>query len=149
MSLTISNNKINIDNNCKPNYLLLFSTSTFIFPMIYSYSKNNTILSFMSAIALLGSLNYWRKPCIGHRRNIDLVTSKLSCSIYIFYGYKYNRGLFSIFFNWFNLYLIYYFYNKSCKHFDFKNKNWVYYHLIFHIIITISKIHIIYYTDFN
>jgi len=46
----------------KPNYKLLLSTSTFIFPVLYAYKKNNTILSTAMCGALLGSLNHWRNP---------------------------------------------------------------------------------------
>ena len=149
MSLTNTNTNTHDNNICKPNLFLLCSTSTFIFPMIYSYSKNHTMLLFMTAIALFGSLNYWRKPCLGNRRNIDLVTSKLSCSMYIWYGYNYIHRFWPLCISWINLYLIYYFYNKSCQHFNIKNDQWIYYHAIFHIIITISKTHIIYFTEFN
>jgi hypothetical protein len=41
----------------KPNYKLLVSTSTFIFPMLYTYQKNK-YLFFASSLALFGSLNH-------------------------------------------------------------------------------------------
>jgi len=139
-----SNNKCNNNNKCNPNYYLICSTSTFIFPMIYAYQKNNNSLVVYTTLALFGSLNYWRKPCIGYRRNIDLVTSRLSCVIYFYYGYKYIPIFLPNFMGWVNLYLMYYFYNQSCNLSRMQNKQWIYYHTLFHLFATISKMYVIY-----
>ena len=50
--------KENIKKEGKPNYKLLLSTSTFIFPVLYAYKKNNIILSTAMCGTLLGSLNH-------------------------------------------------------------------------------------------
>jgi hypothetical protein len=144
MSLTISNNNTNVDNNCTPNYYLLCSTSTFIFPIIYAYKKKNVSLAMYTTIALFGSLNYWRKPCIGYRRNIDMITSKISCMAYSYYGLSYISGFWPFIIGCSNLYGMYYFYNKSCINFELSKPKWVYFHIGFHLIATISKMYIIY-----
>ena len=127
----------------KPNYKLLFSTSTFIFPMLYTYQKNK-YLFFASSIALFGSLNHWRNPKIGCRRNIDLVTSNIALVTYIYHGYNSVIGIYPKLFIWNNLFLMIYFYSNSYNKFYLQNKNWVYYHMLFHFIVTTSQTFIIY-----
>ncbi len=145
MSLTdITNNDKTIDNNYNPNYYLLCSTSTFIFPIIYAVKKNNITLAMYTTLALLGSVNYWRNPCLGYRRNIDLVTSKLSCVAYFYYGWNNIIGFYPLLIGMSNLYGMYYFYNKSCITYSLNNSNWKYYHIAFHLYTTINKIYIIY-----
>ena len=143
--MNLNNNNINNNNiNIQPNYWLVCSTSTLIFPIVYAYKKNNKILTISSTIALFGSLNYWRKPCIGYRKNIDLITSKLSVLAYFYYGYNHIIGLYSRLFGYTNLYFLYYFYNKSCNNFYLQNKNWKYYHVAFHLFGTIGQLYVIY-----
>ena len=133
-----------LDNNCNPNYYLLCSTSTFIFPIIYAYQKKNNSLALYTTLALFGSLNYWRKPCLGHRRNIDLITSKISCAAYFYYGYNNIVGFWPNLLGWSNLYGIYYFYNQSCQKFIENDNTWNYYHVAFYLFTSISKMYIIY-----
>jgi hypothetical protein len=145
MSLTdINNNNLTIDNNCKPNYYLLFSTSTLIFPSLYALKKKNNTLVFCSIMALAGSLNYWRKPCIGYRKNIDLLTSKLSVLGYFYYGYNNLIGFYPRMLGYFKLFLMYKYYNNSCNAFHSNNPNWVNYHITFHLIGTITQLYVIY-----
>jgi len=139
MSLT---NNSNINPN--PNYCLLFSTSTFIFPIMYAYKKQNKYLAMYSTLALFGSLNYWRNPCIGYRKNMDLVTSKLSALAYFYYGYNNINGFYPLLFGWSNLLVIYKLYDYSCKKFDLHDSNWIYYHALFHLYTTLSKVYIIF-----
>ena len=145
MSLTdINNNDKTINNNCNPNYYLICSTSTFIFPIIYASKKKNNTLVFCSIMAVAGSLNYWRKPCLGYRRNIDLVTSKLSCVAYFYYGWNHIIGFFPLLIGFNNLYWMYYFYNQSCNKFYANDNRWKYYHIGFHLFTSISKMYVIY-----
>lgn len=100
----------------------MITTSTFIFPVLYAYSKGNTCLSTTSGIALFGSLTYWRNPKLGYRRTIDLVTSNISLVVYVYYGYNNIIGLYSRLFGYISLYLMRYLYNKSYTKFYLQDK---------------------------
>ena len=144
MSLTnINKNKIT-DDICNPNYYLLSSTSTLIFPTVYAVKKKNYTLVLFSLMALTGSLNYWRKPCIGYRKNIDLITSKLSFIGYLYYGYNNIIGIFPNLLGYVNVFFIYKYYNNSCKQFYNNNPKWVNFHIKFHLLCTITQMYIIY-----
>jgi len=101
-------------------------------------------LGFFTALALAGSMNYWRKPLIGYRRNIDLVTSNVSALAYIYYGYTNILWIWPKLLGWTNLYIIYYLYNQSCTKFYKGDKTWNYYHIGFHLTTTISKMYVIF-----
>jgi hypothetical protein len=140
----MNNTNTNINNNCNPNYYLIYSSSTFIFPIFYAYKKKNISLATASMLAFFGSINYWRKPCIGYRRNVDLITSKLSAIVYFYYGYNNVIGFWPKLLGFTNLYGIYYLYNESCNKFYIGDSMWNYYHILFHLCSTISKIYVIY-----
>jgi len=127
----------------KPNYKLLLSTSTFIFPALYAYQKNKNLF-FASSIALLGSLNHWRDPKQGYRRSIDLFTSNLSLAIYTYYGYNNIIGLYPNLFIWNKFFLMIYLYKNSYNNFYLKNKIWEIYHMLFHLVVTNNQLFIIY-----
>jgi len=128
----------------EPNYKLLFSTSTFIFPVLYAYSKGNYILLTASSIALFGSLNHWRNPKHGYRRIIDLITSNLSLAAYFYYGYTNVIGLCPQLIGYISLGLMTYLYNKSYTKFYLQDNSWINYHIGFHLLTTISKMYVIF-----
>jgi len=128
----------------KPNYKLLITTFTFLFPIFYSYFKGNNVLSIATTLALLGSINYWRNPIPGYRRNIDLITSKISLAAYFIYGYINVIGLYPRLIGYVSLGLLAYLYNNSCKKFYLDDKTWEDYHIYFHLLTTISKMYVIY-----
>jgi hypothetical protein len=128
----------------KPNYNLLFSTSTFIFPLLYAYRKNNIVLSTATSIALLGSLNHWRNPKPGYRRTSDLITSNMSLVAYFYYGHTNIISLYPRLLGYTYLSLMTYLYNKSYTKFYLHDKTWENYHVGFHLLTTISKMYVIY-----
>ena len=130
----------------EPNYKLLFSTSTFIFPIIYAFQKGNIVLYTATCIALLGSINYWRDPKPGYRRTIDLITSNISLVAYFYYGYTNVIDLYARLLGYASLGLIAYLYNNSCTKFYLQDNTWEYYHFAFHIITSISKLYVIYFS---
>lgn len=79
------------------------------------------------------SMNFWRKATYGTRRQLDLICSKISFCIFLYDGtlYLYGYGLVC----WPNLALIIYCYLTANKLFESKNENWIYYHMLFHILV--------------
>ena len=128
------------------NYLLLGSTSSFLFPILYSYRKHNMILFYSSIIAFAGSMNYWRNPMLTHNRNLDLVTSKLSLVCYLVYGYTNIQWISLKAFGCGNLYIMYHFYNSSCKKYEFNDDDWVNDHMLFHFFTAFAKLYVIHWT---
>jgi len=133
-----------MNHNPNPNYWLLGTTSTFIFPILYSYRKKHYILSFSSLLALAGSLRYWKNPEIAYNRNIDVITSRLSLISYVYYGFFNIHPFNSFILGYFNLSMIYRFYYLSCKTYEKNDVNWINYHMFFHLYTTLSKIYVIY-----
>jgi hypothetical protein len=129
--------------NPNPNYNLITSTSSFVFPIIYSCKKNNMVLFAVSTAALLGSINFWRRPAMGYMRNVDLLTSNFSGIIYIYYGF-YIDPVFPKLFGLINIYFIWFLYNKSCKYYHLQDDIWINYHMLFHLYVTFSKMYVIY-----
>ena len=66
-------------------YSQIIFTSSFLFGVtaIYAYAKKRYDISILLIIMLIASLNYWRDPRRGVRRNIDRVLS-ITAFIYIF-----------------------------------------------------------------
>jgi hypothetical protein len=130
----------------QPNYILLGSTSSFLFPILYSYRKNNMILFYSSIIAFAGSMNYWRNPSLIHNRKLDLVTSKLSLICYLVYGYTNIQWISLKAIGYANLYMLYYFYNSSCKKYILNDDDWVNDHMLFHFYTTFAKLYVIHWS---
>ena len=53
-----------------------------LIPAYYAYNKGFIILSTISTLTSVTSINYWRFPIIGLRRNMDLIFSKLLFIVY-------------------------------------------------------------------
>lgn len=122
----------------------MFSTSTFIFPFLYAYKKENIVLSTATGIALLGSINYWRNPKPGYRRTSDLITSNMSLAAYFYYGNISVVSLYPKLISYTCLSLIAYLYKNSYTKFYLQDKIWENYHIGFHLLTTISKMYVIY-----
>ena len=130
--------------NSKPNYWLLGTTTTFIIPILYSYKKQYRLLSYSTALSLIGSLNYWKNPAILYNRTIDCITGRLSLLSYIYCGFFYIYPFYPSMIGYFNLSMIYRFYDLSCKTYEKNDSTWIKYHILFHLYTTFSKLYVIY-----
>jgi hypothetical protein len=122
-----------------PKYKLLFSTSLFIIPTIYGYYNKQYALSTISLLSMVASMNYWRKPVSGTRKNMDLIISKIAGAMYFFYGYNQVNGTVFRIFGYTNGFAMISLYNTSCILYELKSNTWEYYHIMFHISIVIGK----------
>ena len=59
--------------------------------MMYSFTKSNNIYTFIYLSIWLSSINYWRKPEYGFRRNLDMfcVCTGFLYQNYLIYNYCY------------------------------------------------------------
>jgi len=122
-----------------PKYNLIFSTSLFIIPTVYGYYNKKYTLSTMSLISTLASMNYWRKPIPGTRKNADLIISKATGAMYFFYGYNNVNINICRIFGFTNGIILLSLYNVSCVLHERKSDSWEFYHMMFHIFTVIGK----------
>ena len=138
-------NKNETDGECsaaplEETQLLVFSSFFFIIPGVYAYTLGYYARSILLAITSLVSANYWRKATYGWRRDCDLIIAKISFATFSIPGFFYitNKSFFLAYCFGFKAALISYW--KSGELLKVKNKDWVIYHFIFHILITIGAI---------
>jgi len=123
-----------------PRYKLLFSTSLFAIPTIYGFYNKKYILSSLSLCSMICSMNYWKNPIPGPRKNIDLFVSKTTGVLYFLYGHQNIIGAVGRILGYTNIFMIISFYNASCLLHHYNSDSWEYYHILFHIVTTINKL---------
>ena len=75
-------------NHCK--FLRTMSIFTFM-SALYGLKKKQYIMASCPFIAVFTSLNYWRKPEYGVRRNIDIAAVITGVSLYYYTSFKTNQ----------------------------------------------------------
>ena len=81
-------------------------------PLIYSLTKNDIYYKICYISILLSTINYWRNPQNGVRRNIDITCV---CHIFIYQNYLIYNGLTSLAYYCFTgIGLFYYFLSNWC-----------------------------------
>jgi hypothetical protein len=122
---------------------LFASSFLFLFPAIlagyhqlYSYCFILIITSFVSA-------NYWRKATYSWRRNMDLVVSKMAFVVFVSKGYLTVVYYPYLITGYSGLILVCYVFTQSKKLWEKKDKRWVLYHFLFHVLLTYEQMIII------
>jgi hypothetical protein len=138
---------------------LVYSSCMFLIPAVYSYCLKYYFYAIFLLITFGISANYWRKATYGFRRNLDLVFSKISFSVFvtthIYYLYLYsslynksasNTKLPIIYYiiSYSNLFFITYFYSLSTYFYKKNNIGWMRYHMLFHLFCNLNISLIIY-----
>jgi len=118
---------------------LVLTSLSFMFPSIYAFFYQLYFYSFVLSVTSMVSANFWRKATYSWRREIDLVVSKLSFLIFLINAIIYIKCIVTFIIASVNLYLICLFYLFSIKHFKIKNKNWLKYHILFHLCVTLQS----------
>jgi hypothetical protein len=125
------------------NRILTCSSITFLIPAVLASVYYQPFFAVVSVITSIVSVNYWRNPVPGIRKTTDLVVAKLSFSLYF--------SALVVKLQWNSLYclclctnttLLVLCYALSCWLFDLsppQNKNWVYFHFCFHLLVTINQ----------
>jgi hypothetical protein len=122
---------------------ITLSSGLFCITSYYAYYNS---LYFYAIILLLTSVisaNYWRNATYSWRRNIDLLFSKLSFTIFVYNG-MYYVNIYNNKISYIGLPCLIYCYYLSNKLFIQKNLYWIYFHIIFHIIMTYEQYIILY-----
>ena len=122
----------------------LIITSLSFLPGAYiSYQQHYYSQSYGLIWTTFCSINYWRNPIHGTRRDFDLVTSKIAFFWYLYHGYFYVHSYGLLCYP--NLAAILFLYYKSNTAFDSNDNIWLYYHMLFHILVGIQGYTITYY----
>lgn len=116
---------------------LVISSLLMILPSIYSFIYGLYFYTVLIILTSLISLFFWIKPTYSWRRNLDLIFGKISFTIFLYNGtcnISINTS-FCIISSYFLLCVLLYCYYLSNKLSYQKNKNWIKYHFIFHLLI--------------
>ena len=118
---------------------IVVSSSLFMIPSILSFYKKLYLLSVLTMLTSIVSINYWRKCSKGLRRNIDLYLSKIMfiVKLYYFTLYATKRTQYIYYSIMYSLAFINYYMANQ------KTKYWYIFHILFHIIIIYCGINII------
>jgi hypothetical protein len=122
----------------RPNYYLVGTSTLFLLPALYGYSKGIPILPTVTVFTTLVSINYWKNPVEGFRKNMDLIFSKFSATTYVIYGNLYMKPT-NLFYGYINLFFIFYLYHMSCLFHRKSDPLWVVYHIAFHYFVMNGK----------
>ena len=123
---------------------IVASSSTFLIPSFYAYYKNIYHLSIISFITFAFSVNFWRNATYSLRRKIDIINANLAFTIFSLHGFYYINNLLHILICYPGFFLSIYLYQCSQYFFDKKDNNWVYCHVLFHLVMSIEKMFIVY-----
>jgi hypothetical protein len=118
---------------------LMFSTSLFLIPTIFGFQQQHYALSLLSLVCTAVSLNYWRDPVPGPRKDADLVISKIAGIVYFWYGCRNVDDIVMRFAGYVNGACMLLLYNASCQTHAQYLDHWKYYHMGFHASVAIGQ----------
>jgi hypothetical protein len=116
---------------------LVVSSLFFLVPSVYAGTHHVYSLSLLSAVTSAISINYWRDPCVGWRRNMDLMFAKISFVVYFLcglYNIPKNENML-----YFSVIIIATCYGISNYFWIQKIRYWVYVHMIFHMFVAFGQ----------
>jgi hypothetical protein len=115
----------------------LVATSASFLPSAYFlYQHEYYIQCYFLLWTTFCSMNYWRNATYGKRRQLDLICSKIAFFVFLYDSTMYLHGYGLV--CWPNLAAIIYCYLTAKKLFESTDPNWLYYHMLFHILVGIQ-----------
>jgi len=122
---------------------IVLSSIMMTIPAIYGFYNKLYTLSVFICMTSFISANYWRNATFGIRRDVDLIFSKISFSIFVYNGFIHVYYFPSILLGHIGLISMIYLYYLSNKYFELRNTNWLSYHFLFHMTIIIEQMMIL------
>lgn len=129
-----------------PNYLLITTSSIFLVPAIYGYSKSIHSLSTMTVLTTICSINYWRCPNTQWALALDRTTAVVSCIAYFLYGVKNIKTQKIKIMSFISCSIIGSYAVSHGLSLRGSHK-WLYAHVAFHFFTTTGKLLILHYSD--
>ena len=115
----------------------------FVIPSWYAYNQRLYYYSLILLVNTILSINYWRNPVYGLRRNLDVFFAKFSAGIFLVSGIYYVKE-WNVLYNLLLLQLIC-FYVVGQYLADIKNHStWYRYHAIFHVYCLVCQFLVLY-----
>ena len=109
-------------------------------PCLYAFSVGLYTYAFLICIALICSINYWRKATYGIRRDLDRTYARLLGLLFLYKGihyihhFQYFRSVIYCFIVTCTIVYCFYKSNKHIKE-QYLHSCWYKYHICFHILI--------------
>ena len=124
----------------KPNYYLITSSASFFIPCVFAFYQKKPIFATVSLLNTLVSINYWRRPHLYDLSyKLDIVLTKIFGVYYFIYGFYNMHNAVFRFIGFSNLWMMVSLYNTSCILYQQKSDYWHYFHMGFHICVTVNK----------
>lgn len=125
-------------------WYLNISSCFFLLPGAFAHYHGYHSMCLISLVTTLVSINYWRKPKDGWRRNLDLIVAKVSFLIYFSVGLVNIRDTVIFVSGLFGALLMISAYSTGLLLFDLKSPLWVFAHMLFHFFVACGQVLVIY-----
>jgi len=119
--------------------IIVSSIFTLSPPLFYGIFKKQYIFASILGCILLSSINYWKHPILGLRRNIDMTFVKINVLYQHYTIYYYNLN-FLHYYLLSGLGLLCYIISKKRNDFEYKCN----FHILFHVFVCIANLNIIF-----
>lgn len=123
----------------RDSFLLVISSTFFLIPCALAFAYKLQLHCVTSFVTSLISINYWIYAIHGWRRKADLIVSKISFAIYFITGCLYVRNPLLLAIGWSTAGIICYAYFQSHSAWEKDHNYWIYYHMLFHFSVAITK----------
>jgi len=130
-------------NRVNRNYTLMASSCLFVFPIVYGLKKGKRLLSAASLLSMAFSLNYWRHPIPGTRREMDIFVAKLVGVLFYSTGFFKMKGTGYRLLASMNGILLISSYLLSCELHSKGQHQWLYAHVVMHFSTSVGKLLVI------
>jgi hypothetical protein len=127
MELEKFNNKM---MNCKEARYIALSSCFFLVPIYRGFSCGVYGYTIPLFLSWFFSVNYWRNPCYSWRRDVDILCSQISCTMFsCLFIFVVKNPLYYM-----NIAGAYYLFCISNKKFEEGYPYWWKYHILFHLV---------------
>jgi hypothetical protein len=126
--------------NATTHLLLILSSCFFMIPGLYALLNGIPLLSLLSLITTIVSINYWRDAVDGWRRHADLLVAKISFIIYFTIGVVHVRDWHILVVGWPNTALMLSAYFMSNRLWNKGSQHWIYCHMAFHFFVSVGQL---------
>lgn len=130
-------------------YTLYRVYNTIYYINVYEWNTQNrrifrvfVIVNFNASLATFVSINYWRNPEKGWRRDLDLIVAKYAIVVGIYYIPFYVNYVPYLVFGCASIFMMFYAYYYSSYYVNKKDPIWIKYHILFHTAVALSAFYI-------
>jgi hypothetical protein len=119
---------------------LVVSSFFFLVPTVYAYVHQVYSYSFLLLTTSIVSANYWRRATYSWRRNLDLIVSKIAFIVFVSKGVLTITYFPYVIVGYSGFFIVGYLFTCSNMLYELKDKTWVNYHFLFHVVLTCEQL---------